>query len=205
MMNTDRRAFALIPLLTVAGALLLAAIYSIVAPRIAENRQQAADRFLLDALQLPAGASLAAHGEVADTGLLALREPRQVWLARLDGRVLAIVLPLRAPRGYIAPIDLVAAITPAGKIGSVQVLAHRETPGLGDAIDSGRSEWLEQFVGRSLESTPTPQWDLKNAGGDFDGITGATVTARAVIDAVHDALRYFEQHREQLLQEAIHE
>jgi electron transport complex protein RnfG len=198
-MNANRRAFLLIPLLTLCGALLLAGIYSIVAPRIADNRKHAADRLVLDALQLPDGTTLTANGEVAAEGLLALREPRQVWLARLDGQVLAIVLPLRAPGGYIAPIDLIAAITPAGKIGAVHVLAQRETQGLGDAIDSSRSEWLKQFVGHSLESTPAAKWNVKNAGGDFDGITGATVTSRAVIDAVHDALQYFAQHREQLL------
>lgn len=200
-MNADRRAFLLIPLLTLAGALLLAGIYSIVAPRIDDNRQHATDRLVLEALQLPDGTTLTANGDVADASLLALREPKQVWLARLDGQVLAIVLPLRAPEGYVAPIDLIVAITPTGKVGAVHVLAHRETPGLGDAIVSNRSEWLEQFVGRSLESTPAMKWNTKNAGGDFDGITGATVTSRAVIDAVHNALLYFAQHRERLLQE----
>jgi electron transport complex protein RnfG len=148
---------------------------------------------------------LAANGTTADTELLALREPRQILLARRDGQVLAIVLPLRAPDGYIAPIDLIAAITPEGKIGAVHVVAQRETPGLGDAIDSGKSAWLHQFVGRSLESTPAERWNTRNSGGEFDGITGATITSRAVIDAVHNALLYFEQHRERLLQEAANE
>ena len=204
-MNAERRSFLLIPLLALAGAILLAGIYVITAPRIADNRQQAADRLVLDALQLPDGTTLAAQGDVADQDLLALREPRQILLARRDGQVLAIVLPLRAPDGYIAPIDLIAAITPEGKIGAVHVVAQRETPGLGDAIDSDNSEWLQQFVGRSLESTPDERWNTKSSGGDFDGITGATITARAVIDSVHNALRYFEQHREQLLKEAGHE
>jgi electron transport complex protein RnfG len=200
-MNDKRGSFLLVPLLTLGGALLLAIIYSVVAPRIADNRHQAADRLVLDALQFPNDTALAANGDVADESLLDLREPKQVWLARRDGQVLAIVLPLRAPDGYVAPIDLIVAITPEGKIGAVHALAHRETPGLGDAIDSDKSEWLNQFVGRSLESTPAAQWNSKNGGGDFDGITGATVTSRAVIDAVHNALLYFAQHRERLLQE----
>lgn len=204
-MNTERRAFLLIPLLTLAGAVLLAGIYAIVAPRIADTRQQAADHLVLDALRLPAGTALTTHGDVADQELLALREPRQILMARRDGQVLAIVLPLRAPDGYIAPIDLIAAITLDGKIAAVHVVAQRETPGLGDVIDSGKSEWLQQFVGRSLESTPDERWNTQNGGGDFDGITGATVTSRTVIDAVHNALRYFELHREELLSEARHE
>jgi Na+-translocating ferredoxin:NAD+ oxidoreductase subunit G len=203
-MNTERRALLVIPSLALAGALLLAGTHVITAPRIADNRQHAADRLVLEALQLPEGTTLAAQGESADAELLALREPRQVLQAKRDGRVLAIVLPLRAPEGYIAPIDLIVAITPSGRIGAVHVLTHRETPGLGDAIDSDKSEWLEQFVGRSLESTPDQRWNTRNSG-DFDGIAGATITSRAVIDAVHNALRYFEQHKEQLLDEVGHE
>lgn len=204
-MNNERRAFLLIPLLALAGAILLAGIYAMVAPRIAGNRQQAADRLVLEALRLPAGTTLTTHSDVADQELLALREPRQILMARRDGQVLAIVLPLRAPDGYIAPIDLIAAITPDGKIGAIHVVTQRETPGLGDAIDSSKSEWLQQFVGRSLESTPDDRWNIKNGSGDFDGITGATVTSRTVIDAVHNALRYFELHREKLMKEAGHE
>jgi electron transport complex protein RnfG len=200
-MNTEGRAFLLIPLLALAGAILLAGIYASVAPRIADNRQQAADHLVLEALRLPAGTTLTTHGDVADQELLALREPRQILMARRDGQVLAIVLPLRAPDGYIAPIDLIAAITPDGKIGAVHAVAQRETPGLGDVIDGDKSEWLQQFVGRSLESTPTERWNTRNGSGDFDGITGATITSRAVIDAVHNALLYFEQHREQMLRE----
>lgn len=201
-MNADRRAFLLIPLLTLGGALLLAGISAGVGPRIADNRRHAEHRLVLDALQLPDDTTLASRGATSDAELLALREPHQILLARRDGQVLAIVLPLRAPEGYIAPIDLIVAITPTGKIGAVHVVAHRETPGLGDAIESGRSEWIEQFVGRSLESTPDARWNIKSSGGDFDGITGATVTSRAVIDAVHNALRYFEQNQERLLKEA---
>ena len=204
-MNAERRAFLPTPLLAVVGAIVLAGIYAIAEPRIAGNHRHAADQLMLEALQLPDGTTLAANGDVADAELLALREPRQVLLAKRDGKVLAIVLPLRAPEGYIAPIDLLVAITPEGKIGAVHVLAHRETPGLGDAIESRKSEWLKQFVGRSLESTPGEQWNTRNGGGDFDGITGATITSRAVIDSVHDALRYFDQHRERLLTEAGHE
>lgn len=204
-MNTDRRTLLPIPLLAIAGALLLAAIYSVVAPRIDENRQHAADRLVLDALQLPDDTTLTTRGTTSDIELLALREPKKIVLARRDGQVLAIVLPLSAPKGYIAPIDLIVAITPQGRVGAVHVVAHRETPGLGDAIDNKKSDWLKQFVGNSLESAPAERWNIKKAGGDFDGITGATVTSRAVIDAVHDALRYFEQNREQLLKEVGHE
>jgi len=55
--------------------------------------------------------------------------------------------------------------------------------------------WLAQFANRRLDA----RWALKRDQGDFDQLAGATVTSRAVIEAQHDALRYVDQHRTQLL------
>jgi electron transport complex protein RnfG len=80
------------------------------------------------------------------------------------------------------------------------VLAHKETPGLGDYIDIGRSDWIKKnFDGRSLAQTPEDAWRVKKDGGQFDYMTGATITPRAVIKAVHRALTYFAAHRDELL------
>lgn len=57
--------------------------------------------------------------------------------------------------------------------------------------------WLEQFIGQ----TRTQDWALKRDHGAFDQLAGATVTSRAVIDALQDALRYFDEHRPALLGE----
>lgn len=46
---------------------------------------------------------------------------------------------------------------------------------------------------------------MKKDGGQFDQMAGATITSRAAVDAIHDALRYFDEHREQLLGEPEHE
>lgn len=200
-MSDSRRELLLLPVLALIGALVLAGIYIVVAPRIADNKTHANDRIVLDAMALPAATTLSAHGTLDDGKLLALRAPRTVYLARQNQRLVAIVLPVSAPDGYVGAIDLIAGIAPDGKIINVHAIAHRETTGLGDRIDSDKSAWIKQFIGRSLESTPAEQWNTKNAGGDFDQITGATVTSRAVIDAVHNALLYFELHREQLLQD----
>jgi len=80
----------------------------------------------------------------------------------------------------------------------VRVLAHRETPGLGDAIEERRSPWIRIFDGRSLADPPAGRWQVRKDGGDFDQFTGATVTPRAVVSAVRNVLVYHERHREQL-------
>ncbi|HSB97187.1 MAG TPA: RnfABCDGE type electron transport complex subunit G [Spongiibacteraceae bacterium] len=202
-MANKRRELLLLPLLALIGGLLVTAVYIVTAPHIADNRQRAADAILLDALALPAASTtLKANGETQDSELLALREPRQIYLARQNNRLVAIILPLTARDGYNGPIDLIAGITPDGKIINVRAIGHRETAGLGDRIDIDKSAWINQFVGKSLTTPASEQWSLKNAGGTFDQITGATVTSRAVIEAVHNALQYFAQHRAQLLEEA---
>jgi electron transport complex protein RnfG len=81
----------------------------------------------------------------------------------------------------------------------VRATHHRETPGLGDAIETRKSGWIQQFVGKSLQDPPAERWRVRKDGGDFDQFTGATVTPRAVVGAVANALVYFERHRDELL------
>ena len=84
-------------------------------------------------------------------------------------------------RGYNGDIHLLIAYDLSGHILAVRVTDHRETPGLGDAIDG---DWIETFTGKRRETT---NWTI-SPKGDFDAITGATITSRAVINAVAEAL-----------------
>ena len=104
-----------------------------------------------------------------------------------------------APDGYAGAIRLLVAVAPDGRLLGVRVLSHKETPGLGDAIDSRRSGWIGAFAGRSLEDPREDRWKVRKDGGDFDQLTGATVTPRAVVRAVRNALVYFDRHRDALL------
>jgi electron transport complex protein RnfG len=91
---------------------------------------------------------------------------------------------------------------PSGRITGVRVIAHRETPGLGDLIDIEKSRWILQFDGKRIDDPPAAAWAVTKDDGQFDSITGATVTPRAVIRAVYNTLLYFDEHRDQLLAEA---
>jgi electron transport complex protein RnfG len=77
-------------------------------------------------------------------------------------------------------------------------VAHRETAGLGDAIDAAKSDWVQRFNGKSLTAPALERWAVEQDDGDFDSITGATVTSRAVVNAVKNTLLYFQQHRAEL-------
>jgi electron transport complex protein RnfG len=88
-------------------------------------------------------------------------------------------------------------------VAGVRVTQHRETPGLGDYIDIRKDKnrkrpWITQFNGVSFDRVPPEQWRVKKDGGAFDQVTGATVSARAVTNAVGRAVRFASDNREKL-------
>jgi electron transport complex protein RnfG len=136
---------------------------------------------LADAVTLPANPALGTT------------QPSQAYRARLNGQPSALVLEVTAPDGYSGAIKLLVAIRASGELAGVRVVTHKETPGLGDYIEIAKSAWIRQFDGASLANTADNQWKVKKDGGRFDYMTGATITPRAVVKAVHGALRYYEQ------------
>jgi electron transport complex protein RnfG len=136
---------------------------------------------------------------VRDAALLGTPASLRAWRARLHGAPVAVVLEAVAPHGYSGAIALLVSIAPDGTVLGVRVTSHRETPGLGDGIEARRSPWIEQFRGRSLRDPPLERWRVRKDGGDFDQFTGATITPRAVVAAVANALVYYERHRDELL------
>ncbi|MFZ2289560.1 MAG: electron transport complex subunit RsxG [Halopseudomonas yangmingensis] len=137
---------------------------------------------------------------IDDQPLLNLRKPAEAWRSRLDGQVNAVILPAIAPDGYSSRIDLLVGIMADGSLAGVRVLNHRETPGLGDKIERTKSDWVLDFNGKSLVLPAPDGWAVRKDGGEFDQFTGATITPRAIVQAVYRALQYFENNRAQLLQ-----
>ncbi len=135
---------------------------------------------------------------VAADPLLGTTAPSVVYRARKQGKPVAVVLAPSASGGYNGSIDLLVGIYADGTLAGVRVVRHRETPGLGDAVEAERSDWITKFSGQSLASLTAKQWQVKRDGGSFDQFTGATITPRAVVKAVHAALVYFSQHRDTL-------
>ena len=96
--------------------------------------------------------------------------------------------------GYAGPIRLLLAVTPEGTLLGVRVLTHTETPGLGDQIEAARSDWIHRFAGRALGDPPQARWTVRADGGAFDALTGATVSSRAVVEAVAAGLGWYRRH-----------
>ncbi|NWG40138.1 MAG: electron transport complex subunit RsxG [Hydrogenophilaceae bacterium] len=158
---------------------------------------------------------LASHRELPADDLLGTRKSSGMWLATKNNTPSGIVLEAIAPEGYSGDISLLIGITAEGVITGVRVTKHKETPGLGDYIEFAKSRWVLQFNGKRLEENEPAQaahwgefrrsqndksrWRVKKDGGEFDSRAGATITPRAIVKAVRQALEYFHKHRDVLL------
>ncbi|MCP2074092.1 UNVERIFIED_ORG: electron transport complex protein RnfG [Pseudomonas lini] len=119
------------------------------------------------------------------------------YLATRSGQPSAVLLRSQV-LGYEGSIQLLIAIDPQGRLLGVKTLRQAETPGLGAAIAGWPNTWLQTFNGKSRQDPDDNGWALKKDRGQFDQLAGATVTSRAVLQAIHDALRYFDEHKAQL-------
>lgn len=183
------------------GTALLAGIYWITAPRIAANERQA----LLEQVNTLVAAERYDNDPIADSVTLAAAElgsstPVTVYRARKQGQAVAALFITTAPNGYSGDIRMVVGVNADQTLAGVRVLAHKETPGLGDKIDAGRSLWILGFKDKSLTNPNEAHWAVKKDGGEFDQFTGATITPRAVVGAVKRVLQWQQQHADSLFQ-----
>lgn len=118
-------------------------------------------------------------------------KPQRAFLAFKEQRPVAAALEIIAPTGYNGNINLIVGIAFDGTVTGVRTLSHRETPGLGDKIELAKSDWITSFNHQGLTDHKDPRWQVKKDGGQFDQFTGATITPRAVVAAVKNALIYF--------------
>lgn len=193
------RTAAILLAFTVVGTALLAVTFS--ATRgIVERNEQEAKRALLNEI-LPAGEYdndlIASAFTLAPHVLLGNDTPTIAYGAQRNGAFSATVFEATAPDGYSGKIHLLLAVRANGELAGVRVIGHKETPGLGDYIERRKSDWIDGFRAASLARYSERDWQVKKDGGRFDYVTGATITPRAIVKAVHRALQYFALHRAQ--------
>ncbi len=179
---------------------LVAATYQATRERIAANEKALLERSLQPALS----------GIFYDSGVSESRivmepphdlpgsGPAIIYRVYAAEEPVAALFVVTARDGFSGPIRVLLGINIDGTVTGLRILEHRETPGLGDKIDSARSDWVFQFDGRSLADPEIGRWSIRADGGDFDQLTGASVTPRAVIKAVRDTLIYFDANRDEI-------
>lgn len=147
---------------------IIAGVYSITAPVAAKERENLKTRAMQEL--------------VADAQSFKPIEGKTEWYAAVkDGKTVAYVVPAES-KGYGGAIKMLTAIGPDGKVMSYKILAHNETPGLGDKAT--QPKFSKQFTGKSPEDlevvkTPTDK--------NIQALTGATITSRAVTKGIREA------------------
>ena len=127
---------------------------------------------------MPAGVkALVARPDPADTNVV-------LFVGYADDtrtKVLGYAVPGTSPNGYAGDIRLMAGLTADRAVITYRVLSANETPGLGAKL--GDAAFAAQFAGK-----PAAALKVKKDGGAIDALTGATITSRAVCEALADAV-----------------
>jgi len=179
---------------------IVAFIYDGTAERIAKNEKAALLRGLnqLVPRERYDNDILSDYIYVNAPGLEKKDKPILIYRVRRQQEPVAAILQVIASDGYGGPIKMLVAIDADERLAGVRVIAHRETPGLGDGVEIDRSRWILSFDGKSLDNTGEERWRVIKDGGIFDQFTGATITPRAVVKTVHMTLRFFRENKRDL-------
>ncbi|HQO16768.1 MAG TPA: electron transport complex subunit RsxG [Methylotenera sp.] len=182
------------------GTLMLAYVFDITRAPIEASEKEA--RLALFAQILPKdnydNDLLTTTVKIPPSAQLGNLQPSTANVAKLNNKTVAVILEAIAHDGYSGDIKLLIALRADGTISGVRVLAHKETPGLGDYIDIAHGDWIKLFNNESVHKTPVAQWQVKKDGGKFDYMVGATITPRAVVKAVLKATQFFEANKARL-------
>lgn len=138
---------------------------------------------------------------ISQQPLLGNRDAHRIYRAYIDDTPSAAVIETTAPDGYSGNIDLLVSIAYSGEITGVRAITHQETPGLGDKIERSKSNWVDSFVGTFINDDNHATWAVKKDGGNFDQFTGATITPRAVVNAVKNTLTFYHGNKDLIFQQ----
>ncbi|UPR29530.1 electron transport complex subunit RsxG [Vibrio crassostreae] len=134
---------------------------------------------------------------------LGTEQAMPAYIAKINGEPSAIAIEAIAPDGYNGAIKVIVGMKIDGTILGTRVLSHQETPGLGDKIDLRVSDWILSFAGKQVTDSNLDRWKVRKDGGDFDQFTGATITPRAVVKSVKQAVQYVNQNNQALLAQPL--
>ena len=119
-----------------------------------------------------------------------------VYRARLNNQPVAVSLMPITSKGYSGTISLVVGIRYDGTLMGVRIVQHKEIDGFGDQAHQDNTDWLQIFNNSSVTSIAEKQWAIKKDGGEFDQLSGATITSRSIINIIYQTLEYYSEHRD---------
>ncbi|MFB1033971.1 MAG: electron transport complex subunit RsxG [Sinobacterium sp.] len=188
-------------LFAIATTAMIASTFLNTKDRIAEQERIAQAKALLEVISVERhnNSMLDDNLAIGPEPELGLKSEQKIFIARNDSELVGFIFPAVAPDGYSGNIKLIVGVYVDGSVAGVRVLGHNETPGLGDKVDLKISDWILSFNGKSLGNPVAELWKVKKDKGIFDQFTGATITPRAVTNAVYKILNYYAVHKTQIL------
>ena len=202
--KSNLRAIILVVVIAIVASVIVSGSYEISFDRILRNQQNRQLATLDELLQDSTYDEVIENFNAAENiNILRNLEPIPVYIAIRNRAPVAVVYSVGSSQGYNGPIHMLVGISMNGNITGVRITSHRETPGLGDQIEIGKSDWVTNFNQKTILNPSLSEWKVAKDGGSFDGFTSATITARAVIHTVRDALMHFEQNKEILISDSI--
>jgi electron transport complex protein RnfG len=112
----------------------------------------------------------------------------KVYPAKSGDQVVGYAIESYTSAGFGGRIVLMVGFNIDGSINNTSVISHNETPGLGDKMVEGKSDFSVQFKGKNPD---TFKLSVKKDGGDVDAITASTISSRAFCDALNSAYKVF--------------
>ena len=177
MKETLRLVLVLTVICVIAGVL-LAWVNNLTAGPIAEAER--AERVQAINKVLPA------YDNTPDGNTFQVEEAGRKWtfyVARLTEQFVGAAFSSTSRKGYGGDITVMVGVNAAGKVQAIEILKQKETPGLGAKI--GDKGFKALFSGRDIRGT---NWAVRKDRGDIDQITAATISSRAVVEAVKTGL-----------------
>jgi electron transport complex protein RnfG len=112
-------------------------------------------------------------------------------IARKGGQYAGAAFEATSSKGYSGDIVIMVGVNADGSVQAVKVIKQKETPGLGAKVLD--PAWRAQFSGKSISGT---KWSVKKDQGEIDQITAATISSRAVTEALKNGLEVYTRNRE---------
>lgn len=186
--------FAVAVICVIAG-LVLGSLNAFTAGPIAEAKREAGKK-ALDAV-LPEHDNSPVEDKISvssgETGKI-------VYPAFLKGRYAGAAFETSSKNGYAGLIRIMVGVTSSNTVNRISVTEQRETPGLGSR--AADMEFVSQFQGGRLDDLSWCRVRKDDPDkGAIDAVTGATISSRAVAEAVEKGLRFFRENRRIIIEE----
>lgn len=116
------------------------------------------------------------------------------YVACDNGKFVGVALECSSNKGYSGEIKIMLGINAAETVQAIAIISQSETPGLGARMVE--PAFKDQFKSKNINTT---KWAVKKDQGDIDQITAATISSRAVVDAINNGIKIFKQHKSEII------